>query len=59
MFSEQMSLKNKIRLLFQLTYQKTKAVLYMEMSRHNDQNGKKIPYMERSRDKDQKRCVYK
>ena len=46
-------------ILFVQTYQKRKAVPYMEMSSDNAQNTKESPYMEKSRDNDQKRCVYK
>ena len=47
--------KNKLLVLFVQTYQKSKEVPYMEMSRDNDQKRKKSPSMEMSRDNDQKR----
>ena len=57
-YSEQMSLKNKILLLFEQTYLKKNEVPYMEMSRDNAQKREESLYMEKSRNNDQKRCVY-
>ena len=45
-FSEKKESENKLLFPFVQTYEKRKEVLYMEMSRDNDQKWKRPPYME-------------